>query len=113
MLCGINQTLRNFNTITHELEKINEQIGTFGPSFENPKQRKGASNSSRITQKRSSKDLSFKRGPLTNIQNIQPILSTLESIDVSIGMPQTTKHKTPKNMSQQPKLKKKSTTKLG
>ena len=48
MLVGINQTLRNFNTITQELEKINEQIGTFGP-LENLKQRKGVSNSSRIT----------------------------------------------------------------
>ena len=34
----INQTIRNFNTITHELEKINEQIGPNTSGFPSSKQ---------------------------------------------------------------------------
>ena len=75
---GINQTLRNFNTITHELEKINEHIGGVGiilPSTDNIKipRKVNAASLGVATSKRSigltNKDypLSSKRGPLSNI----------------------------------------------
>ncbi|CDW91329.1 UNKNOWN [Stylonychia lemnae] len=124
----INQTLRNFNTITHELEKINEQIGcnsTKQPAIlinDTIKQNKKSNivNYSTITQKKIGSK-SLKRIPLNNIQNNPNLYNTLEMIDFNNTLDQnlnnminpmsTKSKKTPSgqgtNFSLQPKQKKK------
>eukprot|EP00347_Sterkiella_histriomuscorum_P021468 403333873 len=90
-----NQTLRNFNTITYELEKINEQIGNQHNTLKQPailvndntakqskKQVNNAINqSTSLTTHKKLASKSHKRIPLATLQNNPSLYNTMEMTD--------------------------------